>query len=765
MGLFRRSENRAPVEVVEQRDPSAATKSLRWVNPSQAQPPDWSAEQAFRIAYYMSVVVFACTRLHANTLSSLPFRVGADPGKPKDFDPNAPLARLLGPPPGGPAPKLSARRLWAWTTAQRIVTGRNGWEIETAPGSDVPVALWPLPSSHLTPVPTTSGVEWFSAFEFGRPGDKRRLRADRVAYDWDPRGDDFRQPESALEAAGLSIAVEVMQAKYDYAFLRNDARPAAIVVTEEFEDEDSYRAFKDQWNGQHGGPDNAGRMAFVEAAGGGDRGVVGAVDVKVLGFSPKDAQAAQRHAAAMEHTAMALGTPWSLLDASGRTFSNAGQEWSNWVHTRLLPLIRDFQDMVNMQLAPLFGPNVGWFDLSSLGIDEAVEPQTAKVGAPSMVQAQLMTIDEARADYGLGPLPDGQGDRLMTVEEIQALRGNLAGEGDGARSVIKAEVREVTPPSSPLEDPDPPAPSEPEDRGETAEEAEARRSKIWAANDSTVRNLERAWEKAIVRLFKRQERSVLARLDAKRGRQQYARAIQGEVRALADEVFDPQHWIVETVDDARVLYEQVTATAGAAMASRFGLAFDLDAAHVAEFIEARANQLAGLVTETTYTQIQDALVEGITEGEAIPDLAARIRHVFEVASKSRAVTIARTEVISAYNGAGTAVAAAYGPDVVGGREWVATRDSRTRDTHAARDGEVVTMTETFSGGLAYPGDPSAPAGETVNCRCTVAYLTPDEMHERAARSVKVDVARAVIALVRPGEFDELWVRSALRRAA
>jgi HK97 family phage portal protein len=720
MGLFRR--DRQP-EQREQRDPTAATKSLRWVNAGRAQAPDWNASTAYTVAYYMDPAAYAAVRAIAETISGIPFRAGPIPGDLEQANPNARLAKMLGSnPPDGPCPGLGASDLWFAAVRDYLVTGRFGWEIETAPGGDTIAALWPLTAAFLKPIPTQSGARWFSGFEYGRPGDEKRLTADRVFYAWRPHGLDFRQPESALEAAGLSISVSVMQAKEDYAFLRNGSRPATVVVTEEFEDEDSYRAFQSQWDARYQGPDNGGRTAFLEATGGDAKG---AVSVTPVGISPRDADAAKRSAARQREIAMALGVPWSRLDASGRTFDNAAQEDQIFWRQTLVPLLTRLQNAVNVQLAPRLGAEYGWFDLSDV---EVLNPKPAPPAADPIA-------------------PEPADAKRVAVH------------------VHTAEVREVTPPSSPLEDPDPPAPSEPEDRGETAEEAEARRSKIWAANDSTVRNLERAWEKAIVRLFKRQERSVLARLDAKRGRQQYARATQGEVRALADEVFDPQHWIVETVDDARVLYEQVTATAGAAMASRFGLAFDLDAAHVAEFIEARANQLAGLVTETTYTQIQDALVEGITEGEAIPDLAARIRHVFEVASKSRAVTIARTEVISAYNGAGTAVAAAYGPDVVGGREWVATRDSRTRDTHAARDGEVVTMTETFSGGLAYPGDPSAPAGETVNCRCTVAYLTPDEMHERAARSVKVDVARAVIALVRPGEFDERWVRSALRRAA
>ena len=56
--------------------------------------------------------------------------------------------------------------------------------------------------------------------------------------------------------------------------------------------------------------------------------------------------------------------------------------------------------------------------------------------------------------------------------------------------------------------------------------------------------------------------------------------------------------------------------------------------------------------------------------------------------------------------------------------WMATLDSRTRDSHRQLDGEVVGDDGKFSNGLRYPGDPTGPASEVWNCRCTLVASIP-----------------------------------------
>lgn len=58
-----------------------------------------------------------------------------------------------------------------------------------------------------------------------------------------------------------------------------------------------------------------------------------------------------------------------------------------------------------------------------------------------------------------------------------------------------------------------------------------------------------------------------------------------------------------------------------------------------------------------------------------------------------------------------------GADVV--KQWDATMDANTRESHQMIDGEVRALDEKFSNGLMYPGDPSGSAAEVINCRCVL----------------------------------------------
>lgn len=669
---------------IEVRDPRAGTQTERWVTPGHAMPPEWDASLAVKHGLYANTFVFRCTQTIAQAVASLPFRVGADPDKPNDFDPNAPLARLLGPPPGGPNPETSPRRLWAWTVAQYLITGRWAWELELV--GTRPVALWPLPSHIVKPIPALNGSRYFAGFEVQTAQNRaNKFTPEQLFYEWRPSAHDWREPESVLQAARLDVSVAVMSDRYDYAFLNNDARPATIIGTQQFEDRDSFEAFKNQWKAEYRGPDKAGGVAVLE-----HDGPDGGITVDTVGSTHRDMQSLERYDAKVRAICVAFGVPLSILgDSSARTFSNASQESINFWQGTMLPLLAELGDAINMRLAPRLGSGVGWFDLSRV---EALKPapRFTQVNVVEAVNGALATPNEGRAEMGLAEIPGGDVLRDPVAPGPATVR-HVHLEG---RAGMMAATR----------DPD---------------EAVARRARISVSRDSQAAALEKTWQRVLRTLFVRQSKSAVSRLEGKRGRSAYG---GGDVRGIGDEIFDAAHWREETENVATSLYEAAVVMGASRFTDDFGLAFDLEAPFVRDFITSRAKQLAGYVTDTTYQAITEALAEGTGIGEGIPELAARVKDVFSEATRVRATLIARTEVVSAANGGAWSVARHYGDSVVAGQEWISTNDSRTRDSHAQLDGEIIPLDGRFSNGLAYPGDPSGDPAETIHCRCTIGFV-------------------------------------------
>lgn len=116
------------------------------------------------------------------------------------------------------------------------------------------------------------------------------------------------------------------------------------------------------------------------------------------------------------------------------------------------------------------------------------------------------------------------------------------------------------------------------------------------------------------------------------------------------------------------------------------------------------------------------------------------------ALKLRGDTIGRTEAMAsvqrgAYEGIRQAISAGQIESDLVVSVWQTARDSRVRDSHAAMDGEEVPFGQAFSNGLLFPGDPSGPAEEVINCRCTVFHRI--NYIQQAARDARAAQAFAV----------------------
>lgn len=159
----------------------------------------------------------------------------------------------------------------------------------------------------------------------------------------------------------------------------------------------------------------------------------------------------------------------------------------------------------------------------------------------------------------------------------------------------------------------------------------------------------------------------------------------------------------------------------------------------------------GLDMATLKRNISRELTRGIASGMAYDDIARNIKQMTG-APLSRANAIVRTEghrIQQASQEDARQAAKSKGADVV--KQWDATLDSDTRDTHRRLDGQIREVDEPFEmdGKTAmYPGEFGDPA-EDCNCRCVAltrarAAMDADElktMQERA-KTFKLDKSKS-----------------------
>lgn len=79
-------------------------------------------------------------------------------------------------------------------------------------------------------------------------------------------------------------------------------------------------------------------------------------------------------------------------------------------------------------------------------------------------------------------------------------------------------------------------------------------------------------------------------------------------------------------------------------------------------------------------------------------------------------------------------AKAQGCDVV--KQWDATLDKRTRESHQKVDGQIRELDEPFDNGLMFPGDPNGKAAEVINCRCALLQRAKWALDEDELETLK-----------------------------
>jgi hypothetical protein len=141
----------------------------------------------------------------------------------------------------------------------------------------------------------------------------------------------------------------------------------------------------------------------------------------------------------------------------------------------------------------------------------------------------------------------------------------------------------------------------------------------------------------------------------------------------------------------------------------------------------RITSIAESGREQAVKIIQGLIDKSTVEGWGADETARNIRKELiatgEEINQWRSLRIARTEIVTASNQGAMEGARSTGEPQ--DKYWIATYDSRTRDTHSVMEEQnPKDIDEDFEVGdymMDSPGDARGGPEETINCRCTIAF--------------------------------------------
>jgi HK97 family phage portal protein len=164
-------------------------------------------------------------------------------------------------------------------------------------------------------------------------------------------------------------------------------------------------------------------------------------------------------------------------------------------------------------------------------------------------------------------------------------------------------------------------------------------------------------------------------------------------------------------------------------------------------LEARSIKMFDSIRNTSTESVMKIIDRALTEKLSVQDTAKLLVSTFSGLAESRALTIARTETLTAVS-LGQAALAQDAAKMIPGlkKVWMNAGDLRVRGTnpwdtadHVKLQAEERDFDKPFSNGLMFPRDPSGPANQTINCF----------IGSTIAQSVKL---KASISHVYEGEF-------------
>jgi HK97 family phage portal protein len=647
-------------------------------------------------SYESSFLVFACVRKIAEKVANTNFRLYKASKKINEVN-DHPILDLLSNPNG---------RMTGFELLDTIQTGLeltgNAYLLKVRGNSGKVLELWPLRPDWVEIVSQDNMVV---SYKYTNGGTITKYDPDDIIHikNTNPKSSIYGLP--VIKPALEIIKNLVFANRWNMNFFYNSARPDFMLISKMQLSEDQKNEFRKKWDSKFKGVSRSNNYALLE----------GDMDVKPMNFTMRDMEFSTLSEGMINQTLSAFGVPKSIIGMQGMNRAEAEAQIYVFLSETIEPKVKRIVDSFNQFLVFEFGDNLylDYDDPSPENRKDLIEEYS------SALQNNWMLINEVRDLEGMPPV-EGGWSFYLPLSSVPSGGLSKVGGISPKKYYQEKEKREQKILERKVLSGKRSYKLKEKLKNDLVKYIVSKRQKIkkklsfndeqktayWKQHDKRLDSDIKIFRILSEKLFKGQRERVLKALDE-------------NFKNFTKDKFDLIDWKAEKdifADSSKPVYTDIIKRRGGQTAVLLGTNFDMTD-KIRKFIDKKRFFFADEVNKTTQDKIRKQLKEGLANEESVSELAERIDEVYDSREGPGSEAIARTEVIGATGGADLEAFSQSG--VVEKKEWLATPDDRTRESHLATNGEQVNINERFSNGLLYPGDSSAGADEVVNCRCVL----------------------------------------------
>lgn len=616
-------------------------------------------------------------------------------------------------------PEIDGWTLRYLTFVYKQLTGECAW-LKVRDGNKI-IALLPIPKMWIIRTPTVNN-HTFVVNPYGETsGVSLTVDAKDIVWFKDINvADPYGRGKGRAESVADEIETDEYASKYQKNFFFNDATPPYVVTG---------------YQGNQQGADQIKKTLMQKISGflhAREPAILtGNVDIKTVGIAPKELDMVESRKFLRDECLQHFQIPpeiMGIIENSNR--ATIDSSFYLFAKNVIKPELEWFERIVNRQLCPDFDIDLCVKHDFKIAEDEELKLRVYQFG----VQYGAITTEQYCEAFGINPdVKDGHYILPMGVNRVPAGVVDLPDIDFGADDNTE-NVFTDTPPTESTENVEGAQTEIPTGKSifgyQRAKQIKYNdfQSKCWNMFDTKATNREPDFITSIKKIATRQAKDISVLL---KENEEENKPVENLIAQYFDKEVDAAvkrslagAWI-KTMNDGK---ENARSILGKKDFTTDTITNETFNKWVEQYGLLKAKEINDTTKKELIKKLRAILAESIENGDSLSVRVSKLQKgatdVFDNLAKARAYLIARTETAGSVNLGQTATYKAYG---VQEKQWLATIDNRTRDSHLFMHEVRKPIDDVFDvpredGGhdyMKFPADASASAGNVCNCRCTV----------------------------------------------